>query len=45
MTLTRAICAEAMVPAKLFKTSQQSQLKLIAPYADLPLERLEGILR
>ncbi len=30
MTLTRAICAEAMVPAKPFETSQQSQLKLIA---------------
>ena len=42
MTLTRAICAEAMVPAKPFETSQQSQLKLIAPYADLPLERLDG---
>lgn len=42
MTLTRAICAEAMVPAKPFETSQQSQLKLIAPYVDLPLERLDG---
>ena len=40
MTLTRAINAEAMVPAKPFETSQQSQLKLIAPYVDLPLERL-----
>ena len=42
MTLTRAISAEAMVPAKPFETSQQSQLKLIAPYVDLPLERLDG---
>lgn len=42
MTLTRAINAEAMVPAKPFETSQQSQLKLIAPYVDLPLERLDG---
>ena len=42
MTLTRAIHAEAMVPAKPFETSQQSQLKLIAPYVDLPLERLKG---
>ena len=42
MTLTRAIHAEAMVSAKPFETSQQSQLKLIAPYADLPLERLDG---
>lgn len=42
MTLTRAISADAMVPAKPFETSQQSQLKLIAPYVDLPLERLDG---
>ena len=42
MTLTRAINAETMVPAKPFETSQQSQLKLIAPYVDLPLERLDG---
>lgn len=40
MTLTRAIHADAMVPAKPFETSQQSQLKLILPYVDLPLERL-----
>ena len=31
-----------MVPAKPFETSQQSQLKLIAPHVDLPLERLDG---
>jgi len=42
MTLTRAISADAMVPAKPFETSQQSQLKLVAPYLDLPLERLDG---
>lgn len=42
MALTRSISAEAMVPAKPFETSQQSQLKLIAPYVDLPLERLDG---
>jgi len=42
MTLTRAICADAMVPAKPFETSQQAQLKLIAPYVNLPLEQLEG---
>ena len=42
LTLTRAINAETMVPAKPFETSQQSQLKLIAPYVDLPLERLDG---
>ena len=42
MTLTRSISAEAMVPAKPFETSQRSQLKLIAPYVDLPLERLDG---
>ena len=42
MTLTQSISAEAMVPAKPFETSQQSQLKLIAPYVDLPLERLDG---
>ena len=40
MTLTHAINAEAMVPAKPFETSRQSQLKLIAPWVDLPLERL-----
>ena len=42
MTLTRSISADAMVPAKPFETSQQSQLKLIAPYIDLPLVRLDG---
>lgn len=42
MTLTQSISAEAMVPAKPFETSQQSQLKLITPYVDLPLERLDG---
>ena len=42
MTLTHAINAEVMVPAKPFETSQQSQLKLIAPRVDLPLERLGG---
>ena len=42
MTLTRSISAEAMAPAKPFETSQQSQLKLITPYVDLRLERLDG---
>lgn len=42
MTLTRAISADAMIPAKPFETSQQSQLKLIAPHVDLQLERLDG---
>lgn len=40
MTITRAISAEAMVPAKPFETSQQSQLKRILPYVKLPLGNL-----
>ncbi len=42
MTLTRAIMRRGDGSAKPFETSQQSQLKLIAPYVDLPLERLDG---
>ena len=42
MTVSHAIDPEAMIPAKPFETTQQSQLRLAAPFVELPLAALDG---